>query len=109
MSPVRRPDSDLDRWFAAEILPHEPALMRYLRRVWLNVADIPDLRQDIYLRIYQTAAQAYPHRPRQFLFATAKNLLCDRMRHSRVISIDYTQDLDGLNVLMDELSPERRL
>ena len=28
--------SDLDEWFADNILPHEAALTRYLRRAWRN-------------------------------------------------------------------------
>jgi RNA polymerase sigma-70 factor (ECF subfamily) len=35
--------------------------------------------------------------------------LADRLRRGRIVSIDYTQDLDSLNVLVDELSPEERL
>lgn len=109
MFPVHRPDTALDRWFAAEVLPHEAALTRYLRRVWRNSSDISDLRQDIYVRVYEAAARQRPNLPKAFLFTVARNLLCDRIRHGRVISIDYTQDLDELNVLVDEISPERRV
>jgi len=35
--------------------------------------------------------------------------LADRLRRGRIVSIDYTQDLESLNVLVDELSPEERL
>jgi RNA polymerase sigma factor (sigma-70 family) len=101
--------SSLDRWFAAEVLPHEAALMRYLRRVWPNHAELADLRQDIYVRIYESARRALPAAPKAFLFATARNLLADRVRRNRIVSIDSTQDLDVLNVLIDELSPEKRL
>lgn len=109
MAPVHRPDTALDRWFAAEILPHEAALMRYLRRVWGHPGDILDLRQDVYVKVYEAAAQQRPLLPKAFLFTIARNLMCDRIRHGRVISIDYTQDLDELNVLVDEISPERRV
>jgi len=99
----------LDEWFAVEILPHEGVLVRYLSRVWPNSADVPDLRQDIYIRVYESARRTLPLSPKAFLFATARNLMTDRVRHSRVIFIDSVQDFDGLNVLIDELSPERRL
>ena len=102
-------NSALDQWFAVEILPHEAALTRYLTRVWPNHQDVPDLRQDIYILIYQSAAKERPHQPKAFLFTTARNLLTDRMRRGRIVSIDYTQDLDSLNVLIDEISPEHRL
>jgi RNA polymerase sigma factor (sigma-70 family) len=101
--------TDLDRWFAAEILPHEGLLVRYLTKVWANSADVLDLRQDIYVRVYESARSLRPTSPKAFLFATARNLMTDRMRRSRVVSIDSTQDFESLNVLVDEVSPERRL
>jgi RNA polymerase sigma factor (sigma-70 family) len=99
----------LDQWFAAEILPHEGLLLRYLTRVWRNSAEVFDLRQDIYVRVYESARSALPTTPKAFLFATARNLMTDRIRHSRVVFIDSTPDFDVLDVLIDEVSPERRL
>ncbi|MEJ1962747.1 MAG: RNA polymerase sigma factor [Gammaproteobacteria bacterium] len=101
--------SALDLWFATEILIHEAALTRYLRRVWFKQAEIPDFRQEIYIRVYESAAKALPASPKAFLFATARNLIADHVRRERVVSIDYTQDLDSLNVLVEEISPEQRL
>lgn len=102
-------NTELDKWFVAEVLRHEAALTRYLRRVWFNQAEVPDLRQEIYVRVYESASRRVPTSARAFLFATARNLLVDRLRRDRVISINYTQDLASLNVLVDELSPERQL
>jgi RNA polymerase sigma-70 factor (ECF subfamily) len=101
--------SELDAWFAHNILPHEAALMRYLRRVCRGSADVPDIRQDVYVRVYESAAKNRPEMPKAFLFATARNLITDRARRNRIVSIDYAQDLDSLNVLIDNLSPEQRL
>jgi len=98
----------LDQWLATEILPLEGVLTRYLNRVWPNVAEVLDLRQDIYIRVYESARKALPTAPKAFLFATARNLMTDRIRHSRVVSIESTQDYESLNVLIDEISPERR-
>jgi len=100
---------ELDQWFAAEILPHEAALTRYLTRACRNSVDVPDLRQDIYVLLYKSATLERPRQPKALLFITARNLLTDRMRRSRIVSIDYTQELDSLNVLIDEISPEHRL
>jgi RNA polymerase sigma-70 factor (ECF subfamily) len=100
---------DLDRWFATEILPHEAALMGYLRRICSRAADVPDLRQDTYIRVYESARTARPRFPKSFLFTTARNLMVDRIRRERIVSMDYTQDLDSLSASLDELSPERRL
>jgi RNA polymerase sigma factor (sigma-70 family) len=99
----------LDEWFAVEILPHEAALMRYLTRAWRNQSEITDVRQEVYARVFQSALKRLPECPKSFLFATARNLLTDRVRRERVVSIDYTQEVESLNVLVDEISPERRL
>ena len=99
----------LDQWFAREILPHEGVLVRYLTGVWPNSAEVLDLRQDIYVRVYESARATLPTSPKAFLFTTARNLMTDRIRHSRVVFIDSTQDIESLNVLIDEISPERRL
>jgi RNA polymerase sigma factor (sigma-70 family) len=100
---------DLDRWFVAEILPHEAALMRYLRRLCACATDVPDLRQEIYVRVYESAGRARPDFPKSFLFTAARNLIVDRIRREHVVSIDYIEDFDSFADSSDELSPERRL
>lgn len=100
----------LKAWFAREILTHEAALLRYLNRTWPRKEEIHDLRQEIYVRVYEAAARSRPTiSPKTFLFTTARNLLADRVRRGRIVSIEAVGDLDALNVLVDEVSPERRL
>jgi RNA polymerase sigma factor (sigma-70 family) len=96
-------------WFAREILVHEAALLRYLNRCWPKKDEIHDLRQEIYVRIYEAAAKARPTSPKSFLFTTARHLMTDRLRRNRVVSIEAIGDFEALNVLVDEFSPERRL
>ena len=83
--------------------------MRYLKRARVNTADLVDLRQDVYVRIYESAAKSLPVSAKAFLMSTARHLVVDRVRHERVVSIDFTQDFDASNVLIDERSPEMRL
>lgn len=99
----------LDDWFEAEVLRHEGSLMRYLRRAWPNQDDVADLRQEVYVRVYESAARQLPDTPRAFLLATARNLIFDRMRRERIVSIDLTQDFDSPSVLIDGVSPEQRV
>jgi len=101
--------SDLDTWFKEQVLSHEAALTRYLRRVWQSAAEVADLRQEAYVRVYESAQRARPANPRAFLFATARNLMADRIRRARIVPIEAIGDRDALNVTVDELSPERRL
>ncbi len=102
-------DESLDAWFAREILVHEDSLVLYLRRCWPQRDDIHDLRQEVYVRIYEAAGKARPAMPKSFLFATARHLMTDRLRRGRVVSIETVGDFDSMNVLIDEISPERRL
>ena len=98
----------LEQWFIREVLAHEGALMRHLSRVWPNHSEIRDIRQEAYIRVYEAARRARPLAPKSFLFATARNLMADRIRRERVVCIEARGELDALNVLVDEISPERR-
>jgi RNA polymerase sigma factor (sigma-70 family) len=97
----------LKRWFSREVLPLEPALMRFLRRNWRDPAEFVDLRQDIYVRVYDAAREALPLQTKAFLFATARNHLINRARRSRVISIELVADLESLSVAVDMIVPDR--
>lgn len=100
----------LDTWFRREILAHEAILVRYLRRAWPHApADVDDLRQETYVQVYEAARTARPHSPRAFLLTTARNLVINRYRRTRVVSIESVGDFEELNVSMDELTPERRI
>jgi RNA polymerase sigma-70 factor (ECF subfamily) len=97
-----------DDWFTREILPHEAALLCYLARICPNPADIQDIRHDAYVRILEAADRFRAVAPKSLLFMTARRLVIDRVRKSRVVPIDLRGDMDELNVLIDEVTPERR-
>jgi RNA polymerase sigma factor (sigma-70 family) len=101
-------DEPLDSWFKREILAHEESLVRYLLRTWPNRQEVPDLRQDTYVRVYEAAGKSRPQSPKSFLFATARNLMTDHIRRRRIVAIDAVGDLDALNVLVDTISSEHR-
>lgn len=83
--------------------------MRFLACKWTRPEDIQDIRHDIYVRILEAAAEKRPTSPRGFLLSVARHLLIDRARHDRIVSIDLLEDVDALNVLIDEVSPERAM
>jgi len=97
----------LEDWFRREILPCEAALMRYLNQKRRLPVDAEDARNDIYIRILEFAQHTRPAIPKAFLFSTARNLLIDLARRNRVVAIDLLEDLEVLNVLIEEVSPER--
>jgi RNA polymerase sigma factor (sigma-70 family) len=97
----------LNEWFVQNILVHERALMRFLARVWPDRSEVDDLRHEAYVKVLESAARSLPLSPRAFLFATLRHLMVDRVRRGKIVSIEFQEDLDSLNVLIDEASPER--
>ncbi len=102
-------DESVDQWFKREVLVHEEALLRYLMRVWPRRDDVYDLRQETFARVYEAALGGIPRSARAFLFPTSHHLMTDRVRRERVVSIEATGDIEALNVLVDEISPEQRV
>lgn len=102
-------DESLGTWFKHEILAHEEALVRYLGRTWRHREEIADLRQEIYIRVYEAAQKSRPLQPKSFLFTAARHLMIDHIRRRRIVAIDTVGDLDVLNVPgIDENVPEQR-
>jgi RNA polymerase sigma-70 factor (ECF subfamily) len=99
--------SDLDAWFVREVLPLEAALMQFLRRSWRNRADVDDLCQEVYVRVYEAAKERIPDPARPFVFATARNLIINRVRREQIVAIETIADLDALNIAADEPGPDR--
>jgi RNA polymerase sigma-70 factor (ECF subfamily) len=99
----------LREWFCREVLPHEAALTRFIRRNWKNEADVAELRQDVYVRVFEAAREQRPLNPKAYLFTTARNQLINAARRARIVSIDLVADLEASPVLEDEVTPERCL
>lgn len=99
--------SDLDNWFVREVLPLESALTQFLRRSWRNRADVDDLCQEVYVRVYEAARRELPQAARPFVFTTARNLLINRFRQQQVVAIEAVADLESLEVSADDPAPDR--
>jgi RNA polymerase sigma-70 factor (ECF subfamily) len=100
---------EADAWFEREVLPLEAALMQYLQHNWRNKSDIADLRQDIYVRVYEAALKEIPASAKSFVFATARNLLITRMRREQVVPFEAVSDFDALGTASDEPGPDGAL
>lgn len=101
-------DDALEEWFIREVLCHEPALTRYIARFRRNFDDIQEIRQEVYIKVLEAADKDRPLTPRNFMFTVAKHLMLDLSRRQRVVPIELLQDAASLDVLVDELCPERR-
>ena len=94
-------------WFVREILPLETILVQFLRRNRIDPSEIPDLRQEVYARIFEAACKQIPESPRAFLLITARNLLIDRVRREQVVPIEAVADLEFLDIASNDAGPER--
>ncbi len=104
---VAETSSALKAWFVREVLPLEAGLMQYLQHSCRDVTEAADLRQEVYVHIYEAAKKQVPHPVKPFVFAVARNLLIDRVRRERIVPIDTVVDLEALDVAIEIPGPER--
>jgi RNA polymerase sigma-70 factor (ECF subfamily) len=98
--------SEVDAWFVREILPLEAALMQFLQHNWRNKSDIADLRQDIYVQVYEAALKGLPESPKAFVFTIARHLLIRRMRREQIVPFEAVSDFDALGAAIETPGPE---
>jgi RNA polymerase sigma-70 factor (ECF subfamily) len=98
--------SEVDAWFVREILPLEAALMQFLQHNWRNKSDIADLRQDLYVQVYEAALKGLPDSPKAFVFTIARHLLIRRMRREQIVPFEAVSDFDALGAAIETPGPE---
>lgn len=101
--------ADLRAWFLREVLPLEAALTNYLAHHARGRAGAADLLQEVYVRVYEAASKQIPESTKSFVFATARNLLVDRVRHEKVVPIEAVENLEALVVAADEPGVEAQV
>ena len=92
---------NLSKWFTEEVQPHEPELRAYLRRSFPSLADIDDLIQETYSRVFRAKTAGKISEARPYLFATARNTACDIFRRSKIISFTRLVNFERLPVVAD--------
>jgi len=98
---------ELSAWFIREVFPLEPILMQFLQRYWRNESELADLKQDVYLRIYEAAKTKRPNPVKPFLFTVARGIIIDKIRRDQIVPIEAVADLETLNVASDIPGPDR--
>jgi len=97
------------QWLANNVLPHEPLIRARLARVYTSDLDVDDIVQEMYARILSAPALESVRYPRQYAIQTAKSIIIDHLRRSRVVSIISGESLEQLDVALPEVSAEDRL
>jgi RNA polymerase sigma factor (sigma-70 family) len=87
--------TDQSRWFAEEVLPHEPPLRSYLRQSLPSLADVDDLVQDCFARMMRARNTGTIRSPKPLLFAIARNAVRDFIhRKGRAELIPITENAE---------------
>jgi RNA polymerase sigma-70 factor (ECF subfamily) len=97
------------RWIARNVLPHEALIRAKLSTMSVYDLDIEDVIQEMYARILSLPSLEAIRYPRQYAIQTARAIVIDHVRHSRVISITACESLDALDVPVPESNTEERL
>lgn len=81
-------------------------LMAFFNRRTGNFEEAEDLAQDVLLRVIQHSDLDEVKNPDAFIFKTARNLLQDRMKHTRVVEKNRVE-LESGQRKTERLNPER--
>lgn len=95
------PESHESRWFTEHVLPHEPMLRAWLQSRFSGGVEIDDVVQEAFLRVLRAHERGQLDSPKAFLFATARNLALDRLRHGQVARHQPLAENEGWDVLYD--------
>lgn len=93
-------------WVASQVLPHEADIRRRLSR-GLSFAQVDDVIQEAYARLAALPSVGHITSGRAYFYAVARNVITEQVRRARIVRIDSVAEIDALNVMEDEPSPER--
>lgn len=94
-------------WLAANLFPHEKELTGWLRRSLSLDAEVQDIVQESYCRIFATPNLERIANARAYFYQVARNVAVDQLRRVRVVRIDTVADVDSLSTWDEQPSAER--
>jgi len=97
------------QWLARNVLPHEALLRAKLRSMCLYDLDMEDVIQEMYARFMTHTSLETIKYPRQYALLTARAIIIDHVRHSRVVSITSSGNLELLEVPAPDRNSEERI
>jgi RNA polymerase sigma-70 factor (ECF subfamily) len=115
-SPDETEERAAERWFATEVAPHGGQLKAWIAGQFPAVkADVEDVVQESYLRIWKVRLNRPIASAKAFLFTIARHLALDQIRRGKISPIKAVGDLEALPVseegpsTADILSREEKL
>ncbi len=95
------------RWLASNILPVEPQLRGWLRRVIPSGLEVDDLIQEAYSKLSGLATVSNIAQPKAYFYQIVKRLISDHVRRANVVSIETVAEMAQLSVSDEGATPER--
>ena len=86
------PARDRAVWLARYVLPHEPALRRWLTKTGCGGLDLDDVVQETYAMLAGMASVIHVTAPRAYAFRTARSVVLQHLRRSKVVRIEAVGD-----------------
>ena len=93
--------SDEDRWFKSQVHAHEPVLRAYIHRKFPQLADVDDIIQESYLRLFRVRLAGNLRSAKGFLFTAARNAALDFFRRRAVIEMEPLTERTASSVYSD--------
>ena len=81
-------------WLTERIVPHEPALRRWLEQKQMRGIEVDDVIQDTYALLARMDSVADIRNPKAYAYQTAYSLALVCLRRARLISIHPVADID---------------
>ena len=97
------------RWLARNVLPHEALIRAKLRNLHLYDLDVEDVIQEMYAKFLTLETLQTIRYPKQYALLTARAIVIDHIRHSRVVSITSCGDLELLEIPEPDANSEQRM
>lgn len=88
-----------DGWFLDNLYQYDDMLRAWLKSRFPSRNDLDDVIQEAYLRVLKVKDSKNLRSPKAFLFATARNLTMDRIRHESIYRKESLTETNSLNVL----------
>ena len=97
------------RWLATHILPLEPQLRGWLRRVIPSGLEVDDLIQEAYAKLANLATVSTITQPKAYVYQIVKRLISEHIRRANVVSIEAAAAAAQCFLSEEGITPERIL
>ncbi|WP_369062070.1 RNA polymerase sigma factor [Caulobacter sp. 73W] len=99
---------DIDRWFIANVLPHERAYLSQALRFTSDREEAKELVQEAYARVLGMEAWRGLTAPRAYVLTVVRNLAVERLRRSRVVDIRHVAAFDAFDLADPDPDPQEQ-